>query len=89
MLLDTVLLADIFVHTSSTASLEVGGARHGVPSNSATVAARKAVKGKSAYQNNEGHRPNETPYEIVINVKPATIGERRINAVSTFPGSSH
>lgn len=40
-----------------------------------TVAVQKAVRVKSAYQNNEGDRPNEAPYEIVINVKPATIWE--------------
>lgn len=50
------------------------------------VAHGKAANVGSTHQNDESNRPNETPYEIVINVKPATVG-RREGALRSFPGS--
>jgi hypothetical protein len=44
---------------------------------SVAEATGKAVAMESTYQNNESNRPDETPYEIVINVKPATVGKER------------
>lgn len=41
------------------------------------VAHGKAANVGSTHQNDESNRPNETPYEIVINVKPATVGKER------------
>lgn len=47
------------------------------------------MKGKqSAYQNNERNRSNETPYKIVINLKPATIMKRKEDVLSSFNGPS-
>lgn len=43
---------------------------------------------ESPYQNNEGNWSNETPYKIVINMKPATIMKRKEYVLSSFNGSS-
>lgn len=40
--------------------------------------AKSEGKTEFAYQNNEGNWSNETPYKIVINMKPATIMKRRV-----------
>lgn len=50
--------------------------------------AKTEAKIESAYQNNEGNRSNETPYKIVINMKPATITKRKEYILSSFNGSS-
>lgn len=76
MLYNVVLLMGML--TSSTVYIIVSSERvHLCLSFSAAEATGKVVNVESTYQNNEGNRSNETPYEIVINVKPATIGKGR------------
>lgn len=43
---------------------------------------------ESAYQNYKSHGSNETPYKIVVDMKPATVTKRKEHALSSLTESS-